>query len=170
MAARKARTKDELIESIKSRILEDGDCMVWQGAAYQGSPIVKMKVDGKWITAKVRRLLYDETRKVRSGHTHYVNTCGNPLCVNPDHTKVLTSKQNMARANAAVSKTKRQIAGKEFVKMNSKITQEIADAIRLSDKSKLELSQEYGIAVRTIEDVLNFKTWNSRNIFSGLFG
>lgn len=169
MALGPARTKDQLIADIKKRIIEEGDCWLWTGYCFDGNPVVSMKVGDKWVQKKVRKLLYDDAKQANIGRNYYLNRCGNKQCVNPEHTKCVTRKTHLLESNSKVSKVKRRLAASRLISMNSKINQEIADYMRISGKSAKELSEEFGLAVRTVHDVLNHSTWNRNNIFSGLF-
>lgn len=52
--------KPELLQRIRSRCIEDGGCLLWQGAMADGS-CPSMKVDGKAIN--VRRAFYELTTR-----------------------------------------------------------------------------------------------------------
>jgi len=62
-------------------VVPAGECWEWTGTVDQGHPVAD--VDGRRI--RVRRAVYElEHGRVKRGAA-IVNTCGNALCVNPDH-------------------------------------------------------------------------------------
>ena len=91
-----------LIEKIQRHVTIEGDCWEWHGCM-QGS-IPMMKHGSK--VANVRRLVLIERGTPMKG---YIATfiCGNPECVNPEHTgrstRTQTNRRIMADMNSATN-------------------------------------------------------------------
>jgi len=75
--------------------------------------------------------------------------CHNPLCINANHLKWGTQKEN----------ARDQIRDGTAYNKKSKLTQEQVKMIRASTKKTDQLAAEYGVNTRTIRDVLNKVTW-----------
>ena len=151
-----------------ARTIEDGDCLIFQMKTNTDRPIITTFENGKYVKHQARRIVYlQKNKKIANGY-RVVATCGTKLCVNPDHLKAMSPKEftrnadypNVMRIKAALKRKNSNF--KEVLNL------EKANEIRLSEKSRKELAQEYGVAIRTIDDVLNYKTWNRTNIFSQL--
>lgn len=82
---------------LPSKYTVDGDagCWVWGGFVKNGQPMAKRG----GVHVSVRRLLYIEKFGHLSDDSQVRCGCGNSLCVNPDHARVLTEED---RANAAL--------------------------------------------------------------------
>lgn len=158
----------ETYKKIIARTIEDGDCIVFQMKTKIDRPIISVVENGKNVKYQARRIAYlQKHKKIPHGY-RVVATCGTMLCVNPSHLKAMSPKEFSANAN--YSKAMRTNAA--FKRKSTNLTQildmEKANQIRISEKPKKELAKEYGVAIKTIEDVLNYKTWNRNNMFSQL--
>lgn len=72
---------EEYRSHFDKRVVQVGDCLIWQGACYpNGLP---------YIEIKKRKVAARRASWVLAGGAFYCRsfrvTCGNPLCVNPDH-------------------------------------------------------------------------------------
>ena len=151
-----------------SRTNEDGDCLIFQMKSKNDRPIINVNENGKYVKYQVRRIVYlQKHKKINKGY-RVVATCGTNLCINPEHLKAMSPKEFTKNADYPTA-----IRVQAALKRKNNVFKEIlnlekANQIRLSEKSRKELAQEYGVAIRTIDDVLNYKTWNRNNIFSQL--
>lgn len=136
-----------ILERVKNRIIEVGDCWEWQGA-YSNKRLPVIAINRKPVP--IRRALAEEAgilvkgRKVMCG-------CGNWRCVNPEHSKVLpysvAMKMVSAKGNEVWTKSpKRFLAGKD----KRKLTDEQVAYVRSSGKSHRELARELGCDLKTI--------------------
>ncbi len=133
-----------MIEVLKAKTEELADCWLWTGSTTsQGYPIVKH--DGCCKLA--RRVMFELNGGTLAARQPLITTCGEKLCINPEHLKASTTSKvakaaakrgawtGLARA-AKIAKTKRK---------QGKINMEIAQAIRNSpDPAHVEASR-YGI-------------------------
>jgi hypothetical protein len=92
---------------------------------------------------------------------HVLHQCDNPFCVNPDHLFLGTPADNAADK---VAKGRARGPGYFGTKhWCAKITQEIADEIRLlslSGRSQRKLAAQFGLAKPTVQSILRGRTWN----------
>lgn len=72
-----------IAERIASKVVEDGDCLVWTGTTTNGHPVIRSGPRGAQRSAYVRRAVF----VLENGYVpEYVNqSCGNRLCVKPEH-------------------------------------------------------------------------------------
>jgi hypothetical protein len=84
---RKGAGVAEIIEHLRSRCDEDGDCLIWTGAVNTRPSFI---LNGQKVS--VRRYLYEHTRRPVSKKLFVCAGCGNMRCVNPHHVKLLDHK------------------------------------------------------------------------------
>lgn len=102
-------------ELIRQMTIEEGDCWIWQGPADHGRPTFEVRYqDGKrrrvaarmWLALLAGDALAkaDEARMLagRPWTGVWVSTCGEPLCVNPDHTKRIDKAEHLRRAGRSM--------------------------------------------------------------------
>jgi hypothetical protein len=82
-------TKKHTVETLKARTIEEGDCWNWTG--YLGNKVPAVSHDGKMTS--VRRLFRDLMGSSVKVGWFVLPTCGNNICVNPEHSKALSPKQ-----------------------------------------------------------------------------
>ena len=151
-----------------SRTIEDGDCLVLQMNSKNDRPTINVNENGKYVKYQVRRVVYlEKHKKIKKGY-RVVATCGTNLCVNPEHLKAMSPTEFTRNADYPTAMRVQAALKRKNNTFKEILNLEKANEIRLSEKSRKELAQEYGVAIRTIDDVLNYKTWNRHNIFSQL--
>lgn len=78
---RPAYTLKEILEKTE----RDGDCMIWQGGKHrQGYAMMRQAGEMRTVHSVIAELKYGE-RPTKYNGTRVTRTCGNKLCVNPDH-------------------------------------------------------------------------------------
>lgn len=82
-----ARNRSTL-ERIMAKVEKRGGCWLWRGSVVRGEPRITVMTDGKQYRMGVRRIAYEELRDPLPKRIHVYNACGNPLCINPDHTHI----------------------------------------------------------------------------------
>lgn len=167
---------DAVKAKIQQKYIEEGDCWLWTGYAPRGIPMMRCKTeDGNWFAVSARKLAaIIAGRTVHEGRV-CVPSCGEPLCINPEHTKIQTNADHLARISelgtsgtanirrsAKISETRRA--------KHAKLTQEDVIQIRASNLTQRELSQIYGICQNRISMIKQGKAWKSHAAtpFSGL--
>lgn len=123
-----------------------GDCMEWTGPVHRGranAPLFTRKNQKVYARREVAHL----SGKLIAGRC-VTTACRNPLCVNPDHLRVVSRAVIQRRTAASGAWTGIHIkmkvaAAKRAV---SKLSQEDVRAIRMSAVPVPELAQHYGIS------------------------
>jgi hypothetical protein len=161
------------LESLQARVVEVGDCWEWQGYIQNNTPQVAAYPGGKKKMVSVRRLL----RELETGRAqpdgHYSNTCGNPLCVNPDHTiwrgqdahmRAMASKRRVSDVTANKLRKFRVESGL------AKLDESKAQEIRLSTESGPVLAERYGISRSWVNRIKRNEVWRMLSSpWQGLF-
>lgn len=79
--------QDFFLGKIKAKSRLNGECLEWYGRLNNGSPFTTIYWNGKRENMAVRRFMYlykyPDTQFNSSDCIH--TTCGNPMCINPDH-------------------------------------------------------------------------------------
>lgn len=163
------------LESIHARCIPaEGDCLIWQGATTtgKGRPLPNIK-HNNGTNGSGRKLVMELARKRKPSpqHTLVVHTCGNRLCLNPDHLRWATVSE--VRQQAALNRPAdllriRRIASTSRA-ARSRITWEQAQTIRASTEPLTKMSQLYGISVATASNIRRGITWRDYTTpFTGL--
>ena len=159
-----------LIEKIQAHSVASCDCC--EGRGCMNGPIPTMKHDGR--VANVRRLVLIERGVPMKGYIA-TYTCGNPMCVNPEHTARSTRGQmnrrimeNMSSATNTL-RAKRIAEGKR--RTQAKLSQDAVDQIRASDEKHQDLAARYGVTKSIIGRIKRGEMWRtfSASPFAGLF-
>ena len=79
--------------------------------------------------------------------------CHNPSCVNPDHLRIGTYKENAGDSVLACRHTHGVIHG------NSKLTDDVAQAIYQDKRLRREIAATYNVSVSTVNDIKHRRTW-----------
>ena len=81
-----------------SKVDKSGDCWLWTGAKTKQRYGV-LRVGGKLVLA--HRFSYELVKPIPDGMI-LDHTCFNPSCVNPDHLRAVTRKQNSENRSRAI--------------------------------------------------------------------
>lgn len=148
-----------LLEYIKSRTEEIGDCWEWQLAVQARSRTPVMRHNGKHQC--VRRFVALAMGHNIEGKVVTYN-CGNHLCCNPDHLQVMTKTALQKRINKHhvryMSMTRRQRVAAAR-RTNCKLTLEQAQAIREDTRPQREIAKAYGISQPTVSSIKRGEMW-----------
>lgn len=152
-----------MIERIKERITEDGDCWIWD--VQSRNPVIyERQKNGKYKALLVRKILMGGAARDR--YKIYASVCESRWCVNPKHCKGYTREDFSALIGSKASKTKRRMAALRT--QQTKLNYELAQEIRTIDLPVKEAAEKYGVSERTIHDVRSGRTWQRTSIFTGL--
>lgn len=168
-----------LLNLIKSKCEIEGNCWNWSGALQScgATPTINIAhpITGKRVVMSVRRAILMERHKenlllLRGRLATY--KCGNPKCVNPDHTHAVTRSALQNRLakefgyhNSPVRKKK--IA--DAMRAKSRLTMEIAEQIRQSKKTQRAMALEFGVSQGVISKIRRGQIWKDySNPFSQL--
>jgi hypothetical protein len=160
----------DIIDTLRDRIAEDGDCLRWTGACSNGHPSMHIKGG----SALVRRVLWEERHGPIPRGKIVRCTCNTPKCVNLAHCRLTTTQALARRLGAAgflggpVRAAK--YAAKYRASERARITQEAVRAIRDSKDRSTHLAALYGVHVSTVERIKNgtARREYSSNVWAGL--
>lgn len=159
-----------LIEKIQRHVTLDGECWQWHGYMQGATPT--MSHGGK--AANVRRLVLIERGVPMKGYIATF-TCGNPRCVNPEHTGRSNNTQLNRRIVADMSSATNTLRSKRIAETmrekHAKLSQSDIDQIRASDEKQKDLATRYGVSEGRICRIKRGEVWRtfSASPFSGLF-
>ena len=143
-----------LFDSIRHRLVEDGDCLRWTGGCCSGHPA--MRIDGK--TTLLRRAIYVEAhgRPIPAGKI-LRPTCGMTRCLNREHWKLTTYKAVAIECGALGLMSghlrSARIAAVKRAGPQAKITDAQAAAIFVSDEPGAVLAARHGICAGTVSKI-----------------
>lgn len=159
-----------LIEKIQRHVTIEGDCLEWRGC--MNGSIPTMKHDGK--VANVRRLVMIERGVPMKGFIA-TYTCGNPMCVNPEHTARSSRAQMNRRIMADMSSATNALRSKRIAEVkrrtDAKLSQADVEQIRASGDTHQDLATRFGISKSIIGRIKRGEMWKtfSASPFAGLF-
>lgn len=136
------------IEFIKKRTRIVGECWEWTSTLLRGQhPICKVK--NKTVYPKRAAWEWKHQKAVPPKMCVVnIKTCGNDLCCNPDHLKII-SKGDLLRRTISEGKLHTQLIREKIAeakRANSKLTQEAAREFVLSDEPVPVLAKKHGIS------------------------
>lgn len=147
-----ANVQDLLIRTNRN---EETNCLEWQGAKSSfGHGQLRVNSKVYEVHRLMATLIYGEPNGLFCLHS-----CDNPPCINPDHLRWGTQKENLLEMQ---SKGRKFIAYGENT-TSAKLTQEKVKEIRaLYPKyNKSQLARMYGVRQPTINKIINNVTWQN---------
>lgn len=147
-----------LLEKITANTYEDADCLRWMRGNCNGHPAIRW--DGK--TKLVRRALWALVNGPIPAGKVIKCTCESKDCVNLEHLELTTYKKIALRCGAlglmsGLLRTAKIAAIKQ--KTHGKLTLDIADQIRASNKTGVALSAEYGLTQSKVSKIIRGEAW-----------
>lgn len=134
-----------LLDTLKHKVVEDGDCLRWTGACCGGHP--SHRIGGK--TSLVRRALYVEAHGPIPPGNILRATCGMTRCLNREHwvltTYAAVAKECGAKGLMGGHLRSAKIAATKRAGPQAKITDAEAAAIFSSDEPGTVLAKRHGI-------------------------
>lgn len=162
---------NKLLARIRKMVVEIGDCWEWQGALQHKSPVPTMNYGGS--VKPVRRHIAEASGAVLAGKLA-TYSCGNQLCVNPDHVIVVTRRrlqQRTAKELKPQSNPMRIKKLSDIARARGKLTPELAQAIRDAEGTQRDIAARFGISQATVSVIKRGKTWRDyTNPFTQLIG
>jgi predicted XRE-type DNA-binding protein len=160
-----------LIDVITKHVVEDGECWNWTGALQSCGATPAMNYKRK--VGAVRRFILLERGPAPAGRPIATYTCGNPLCVHPEHTdwskrKAVQQRTTQEQGHQNVAVRNKKIADK--ARQRAKLTLELAQQVREAEGFQHEIAARFGISQATVSSIKLGKTWRSytNNPFAGL--
>jgi hypothetical protein len=159
-----------LVDIITKHVVEDGDCWNWTGAMQSCGSTPTMNYKRK--VGAVRRFILLERGHNQPGMVA-TYTCGNPLCVKPEHTtwakrKTVQQRTTQEQGHQGDVLRCKKIADK--ARQNGKLNEELAAQVREAEGNQYEIAARFGISQATVSAIKLGKTWRSYagNPFAGL--
>lgn len=150
------------MDKIKHRCVEEGDCLLWQGAMASGTcPVITIKQQ----TYPVRRLLWLRAGKALPEKGAIVASCGDDRCLLPAHMVQRKRGAPIGRKRTPLLRAKMAA----IKQAQSSLTLADIEIIRTSAERAVDLAKRYGKAKKTIENIRNGHTWQVQTgFFAGL--
>lgn len=139
-------TESELIGRVRAKIIEEGDCWIWQGRTNQDA-MPRMDWNGR-RDQMVRRVIVQDSGKAIPKGMVVSPGCGNRLCVCPQHMKVVTVREarGMAAKTGAYRNANRSLKAAMTLRARSRITEDIVAQIKAAPSSP-EAARLAGVSV-----------------------
>lgn len=151
----------ELIEKVQQYAVQEScGCWRWIGAkqANGGTPV--MQWEGK--AGNVRRFILIKRGVNMKGYLAGTS-CGNQLCVNPDHVVRKTRTQVSAESAAAMDEAARALRAMRTAHSirarGVKLSMEIAEAIRDDSRPQRAIAAQYGVSQHTVQSIKKGVMW-----------
>jgi hypothetical protein len=148
------------LDLILAKSIEEGDCWIWQGGCGHGTP----HISENRRAVPVRRWIAQHHLAKNVAGMLATNSCGNPLCVSPDHVLVVTRARlqqltvdrlryhlNPAR-NAKLSAAARA---------RSKFSPELIEQIRHAEGPQRAIARAFGVSFDTVNKIKAGKTYKT---------
>lgn len=152
-----------LMDKIRPRCIEDGDCLIWTGRRSAGNV-------PRWGDKSLRRMIY--TAMVGPVQDRFLisNNCENPLCVNPAHLKANTKGAVLRRVYENTDLAlRRSITSTRAARKRAKLDLDKVREIRASDEILDVLAERYGVHRALISQVKRGVAWKETSSpFAGL--
>jgi hypothetical protein len=158
-----------LMAKIRSRCIEDGDCLMWPGSSdSKGIPTIRV---GRKIVS-VRKLVLMRAGKWIDG-LNAANTCGRPGCVAEEHSAALNRSE---LTKLAVERTQYHLRPQRNAKIaaaqrasNGVLNADMRAEIMASDESQHVLAARFGVSQHAVSDCLRGRTYRDyASPFAGL--
>ena len=129
-----------------ARVNKTPRCWVWRGST-NDSGYGRVWDDTYRKTFRAHRLAYAMWVGPITPHDVICHTCGNRLCVNPDHLYAGTAEQNVLDMLEDGTKHGQRLKPPQVL------------AIRASTDAPLDLALTYNVSLSTIRDIQSGRTW-----------
>jgi len=147
------------VQSILSRCIKDGECLLWTGAK-NSDGYGNVNVNGQYL--KVHRLMY--TLIYGKTNKSVLHRCDKPACVNPYHLFEGTQDDNMKDAKSKGRMRKGESHCKSILTPDKVL--EIRNFYTLLGDNKAPygtipmLAKKYGVSYDTIQQVRYNRSWH----------
>ena len=152
----------ELIRRIRNLVTEEGDCWIWHGAMQSNSTVPMIRYGNGTMSVR-RAILVDRGATVTNLQATY--TCGNPLCVNPEHVEAVRRGTLQKRIAARRTEAEEILRGRNIalaIRANGKRIKrslEFAREIRAAEGTQREIAQRYGSTQSEVSEIKRGLKW-----------
>ena len=131
-----------LMEKIRARCEENGDCLLWPGAITTRGPVVTL--NQKQI--QLRRVVWEDAHQKPFPSDRVASVdCGHINCLADTHIIARTRAQLVARTNRMHASAGRNAKIANGKRRDSKLSEEAAEEIRTSGLSAQEMAEKHSI-------------------------
>lgn len=158
-----AEIPGEFVTRVLARCIEEGDCLVWQGAMNNGtSPVLSF---GNRVYA-VRRVMWVGMGKKLDPKRHICSGCGNPACVTPEH--AIQKTRGIKRGTKKTVAVRHNMA--EARRRKARLNWDDVAEIRASDAPVREIARQKSISPDHVRRIQSGQYWNANlnSPFAGL--
>lgn len=155
-----------VMEKIELHSYRDGDCLIWTASTNRtGVPSTNFWHGDKWQETSVRRAYCRENGIPFNRNHNIIASCGNPLCVAPEHYRILLRathlKMNHNKMIKGSANVVRTIKGAETKRKNSKygLTMEKVRRMRREQMTPKQAAEVFGISSSYAGKILRNKCW-----------
>jgi len=152
--------KIHTVKTIYEMCIEEGDCWNWNGYMANKSPYV----NHNGVMQSVRKLLFTLIgREPVPQAKYYASTCGNPICVNPDHSTSRSQKAHskfmgkIVNQSSVTRRLKLQINSRS--RSTSKLTRELADQIFVDPRPSRAIAKDFEVSRSMVTNIKAGKSW-----------
>jgi hypothetical protein len=161
------------MDIIRSKCIEDGDCLVWQAgkSSAEASGIPYMKAEGK--TVPVRRWIAENVLKLQVKGKLASTSCANSACVEPEHiamkTRTKLQKDTVNRTLYHLNPVRNAKLAKA-ARARSPHPPEMVEKIRAAEGSHKAIARELGVSFDMVNRIKNGQSHRSytNNPWAGL--
>lgn len=165
------KVQSDLVERVRSRCVEEGDCWIWQGARAGCAMNPQISINGEKLY--VRRVVYEAISGEPVPKNRGVSTsCRTGCCVNPDHLVMTTTRARAVTAGAegkysGVVRAAKIAANKRA--LLSPLTPEKVADIRFGGGTHQEAAERNGVSRWTVGAIRRGERWKDYSSpFAGL--
>lgn len=145
-----------LIDRLRHRCVEDGDCLIWQGDVAAGCKAPKYYFKGRRIP--LRTAMWEELHGALPAKRRVGMKCGTTRCIEPTHMTLRTRSQELKGIKRTVVTLQRISAAR---RARSKLTAADCIEIRASNLSQYKLAALYGVSQKSISRVIRHETFQT---------
>lgn len=156
----------EIFERFMAKVSPESNsgCWLWKGAI-SSTGYGHCVVDGRLV--KVHRLAYELFKgpiKLLNGSdcrgTCVIHSCDNPICVNPDHLRLGTHRDNMDDKRERNRFVSNPLYGEDHQNAKLKAAEVVVIRRRAAiGDSHCQMAKEYGVTQATVRDAVVRRTW-----------
>lgn len=142
----------EMLDRIRNRVDEFGDCWIWTGRTHNGTPMVAFR-GRDWAVRRVVLVALGREHDL-GGRVSVIAACGNPACVSPSCARIVERREanqtlvkRAAQANSGTSSGfARRVKLARSKSHLSKLTDEQVAQIVSGSRPVAEMAREFGVS------------------------
>lgn len=152
----------------RCRIDEDTDCHYWTGYAKDGDVQVWIHALHRAVSASAA-IGYLTTGALPKRGTTWYSLCHHATCLNPEHRKLGTLSEAWQYRRPSLGVLHKAAIARSTRKVNGKITEADAAALRISSETDREAGARLGIHFSQVNRIRNGDAWGALVAQSSVF-